>query len=122
MTRLHKIYWVVFAFAFAALALGTWGYGLVAPEAPPPPLPTPPLPTPPLPPSPTYGFWDSLYRALQLFVLNREDAPGSLPWQVQLARFVAPATTLGGVWLFLDKLPRWLRLILRARAGGHHIV
>jgi hypothetical protein len=36
-------------------------------------------------------FWDALYRALQLIVLQSGDMPGPLPWQLEAARFVMPA-------------------------------
>jgi hypothetical protein len=36
-------------------------------------------------------FWDVLYRALQLIVLQSGDVPGPLPWQLEAARFVMPA-------------------------------
>jgi Trk K+ transport system NAD-binding subunit len=36
-------------------------------------------------------FWDTLYRALQLIVLQSGDVAGPLPWQLDVARFVMPA-------------------------------
>lgn len=35
--------------------------------------------------------WDTLYRALQLIVLQSGDIAGTLPWQLQASRFLMPA-------------------------------
>jgi TrkA-N domain len=100
---------VALALAALALPLGTWGYWLVL--------------SPSQVAQPTAAaLTDALYRALQLFVLNREDPPGTLNWQVQLARFMAPASTLSGVWLALSSMRRQFRLHWRAWSGDHHLV
>ncbi len=39
-------------------------------------------------------FWDILYRDLQLFTLESGSLEGPVPWQLQVARFLAPAVTM----------------------------
>jgi hypothetical protein len=39
-------------------------------------------------------FWDILYRDLQLFTIESGSVIGSVPWQLQVARFLAPAVTM----------------------------
>ena len=39
----------------------------------------------------TYTPWDLLYRSLRLFSMEFDEPPGALPWQLQIARFMAPA-------------------------------
>ncbi len=92
-----------------ALPLGTWGYWLA--------LSTEPNAQPTVP-----ALTDALYRSLQLFVLNREDPPGTLNWQVHFARLMAPASTLSGVWLALSSLRQQFRLNWLAWRGDHHLV
>lgn len=109
--RTPKWFYLVAALAAVAMTLGVWGYRSLPAAVEIPLRPTEPM-----------SWSDAIYRALQLFVLNREDAPGSIPGQLHWARFLAPLTTLGGVWLFLDALPRRLRLYRRRISKGHHIV
>ncbi len=42
--------------------------------------------------SPT--FWDILYRDLQLFTMESGSVSGWVPWELQVARFLAPAVTM----------------------------
>jgi len=69
---------------------------------------------------PPYDLWDAAYRSLQLFVLNREDQPG-VDWRLQVARFLAPATTATGMLLIFESVAKALALWWRSRRG-HHIV
>ncbi|MBK4735290.1 RyR domain-containing protein [Noviherbaspirillum pedocola] len=43
------------------------------------------------------GLADAAYRSLQLFAFNLYDS-GPLPWQLEAARWLAPATTLGAIY------------------------
>ncbi len=43
------------------------------------------------------GFPDAFYRACQLFAFNFYDA-GPLPWKLEIARWIAPAATLGALF------------------------
>ncbi len=40
----------------------------------------------------TYTYWDLLYRSIQLFVMEGGAVHGMVPWELQLARFLAPLT------------------------------
>jgi voltage-gated potassium channel Kch len=67
---------------------------------------------------------DRLYRALQLFVLHGE-IPKQMNWQLQAARFLAPAGELVGVIVGLMAMAKWTDAfrrfgLMRARRG--HIV
>jgi hypothetical protein len=43
-------------------------------------------------------FSTSLYRAFQLFTFQGCDVDGALPLSLECARWMAPATTLGGIY------------------------
>lgn len=94
--------------ALVAFVLGVWGYLIVVPAS--------------------GGVWgeskyslsDAIYRALQLFIMNRDDPPGA-PWQVKVARILAPISALGGLSLLLDRIQFQLRLYL-AKRRSHVIV
>jgi hypothetical protein len=43
-------------------------------------------------------FSTSIYRALQLFTLQGGDVDGPVPWSLEVARWLAPATTFGGIY------------------------
>jgi hypothetical protein len=63
-----------------------------------------------------------IYRSFQLFVLETGDLGGSLPWQLEVARFAAAALTaasIGYIVLALSRGPidRW-----RARRSRHHVI
>ena len=65
----------------------------------------------------------SFYRALQLFTLQGGDVEGDVPALLEVARFLAPATTLGGIYAAAHALVvgYWGRLRLRS-ARGHVVV
>ncbi|WP_329342218.1 RyR domain-containing protein [Streptomyces sp. NBC_00663] len=72
-----------------------------------------------------HGFFDLLYYSCQLFVLDADplNGAGSLPWALEVARFLAPLATLSALveavrLLGADELRR-LRL---ARLEGHSVV
>ena len=69
-------WWLLFCAAFLSVALGTWGTQLyLAALSKPAPIA------------------DCFYRAIQLFTFNLND-PGPFPWQLEVARWMAPAITL----------------------------
>lgn len=69
-------WWILFGASLLAVALGTWGSNLyLVAQAKPAPIA------------------DCVYRAIQLFGLNLYD-PGPLPWQLEVARWMAPLVTL----------------------------
>ena len=71
------------------------------------------------------GWPDILYYDLQLFVLSAAPAsgPGPIPLALQLARFLAPATTvLAGVETLRVLLGEQLRRWSAAHASGHAVV
>jgi voltage-gated potassium channel Kch len=56
-----------------------------------------------------YTPTDSLYLALQLFALNTSFAPGPKPWELEVARFLAPVVAaytllLGIAYLFVEQV------------------
>ncbi|MDQ3936121.1 MAG: hypothetical protein M3340_15975, partial [Actinomycetota bacterium] len=72
-----------------------------------------------LPEGERWSFGDSLHRSLQLFVLESGGVAPPVPWQLEVARLLAPAVTvyaavLAGIALFRDRL-RELGVRLRAR-------
>jgi hypothetical protein len=70
-----------------------------------------------------YSIASRAYRALQLFTFEGGDVEGSVPFGVEIARWLAPATTLGGVYAaayaFFARL--WASLRLRW-IRGHTVV
>ncbi|MFG2064512.1 RyR domain-containing protein [Micromonospora sp. NPDC048871] len=75
-------------------------------------------------PEAIHDSYDVLYYALQLFVLSAEpfENPGPYPWQLQVARFVAPLFTLLAVaeaarLLLAAEIRRW-----RARRATGHVL
>lgn len=93
---------VVWAATALALALGIWGFALGASEEP-------------------TSVFDNVYQALQLFVLGGNTA-GALPWQLEVARFLAPAVaaytaTQALIAVFHEQLSQ-----LRLRFTHGHIV
>lgn len=61
---------------FVSLALGTFGFREVAPET---------------------GWLSSVYLAIQLFTMGSGGVEGEIPWSLELARWLAPVGTLGGL-------------------------
>ncbi len=66
---------VVVAFLFGYVGFGSYFEDLLTPRAP----------------------TDLVYLSLQLFVLESGSIPGPMPWQLDVARFLAPATTVTAV-------------------------
>lgn len=92
---------VVFGFALATTALGTWGYRLHEPAAP---------------------ASEHVYRALQLFVFESGDLTGAVPWQLEVARLAAPAATLASAVLAVLAMSSRRIDRLRARWRHGHVV
>jgi len=67
---------------------------------------------------------DALFGSLQLFVLESSIPPGSAPWSLEIARFMAPLTVAYATVLALAALLRdqfqWIAV--RARASDHVVV
>ena len=68
------------------------------------------------------SFLDKLYLSLQLFVLQSGAVPPPVPWQLEVARFLAPATTayatVSAVVVILDEQVS----TIRARLSSNHVV
>lgn len=69
------------------------------------------------------SFWDTLYLALQLFPLQSGSVPPPVPWELEVARLLAPAvlaaTAVGAV---LETLRDELRSLAVRRLRGHVVV
>jgi hypothetical protein len=69
------------------------------------------------------SFWDTLYLSLQLFPLQSGAVPPPVPWQLEVARFLAPAvlaaTAVGAV---LALLHEQLESLSVRRLRGHVVV
>jgi predicted Rossmann-fold nucleotide-binding protein len=64
-----------------------------------------------------------LYLTLQLFVLHPQDLPNSVPWQLQAARFLAPAVlALATILLLTTSFRRRLLHAWFRRSPGHEVV
>jgi hypothetical protein len=71
----------------------------------------------------TPSAWDVLYRDLQLFVLEWGGGPASVPWELQVARFLAPAVTVAAAVRTLLAIFREQMEVFRiSRMAGHVIV
>ena len=70
----HEVRWIALgALAVVALVLGTWGSARAdGPDGP-------------------RGFSTHVYDGLALFVMAAESVDGGVPWQLEIARFLAPA-------------------------------
>ena len=64
----------------------------------------------------------SLYLSLQLFVLNSGGVEGQIPLTLELARFLAPSLTAGGIFLALWEPFHQNFLMFRIRFWKNHIV
>jgi voltage-gated potassium channel Kch len=101
---------VAFVLGFAvSIALGYWGWSRVhgaftdAAE--------------------TAHFFGRAYLTLQLFVLHPQDLPDAVPWQLQAARFMAPAVlALATVTLITTKFRQRFRHMWFRRFPGHTII
>lgn len=77
-----------------------------------------------LPQGGSWSFADSLYRSLQLFVLESGSVAPPVPWQLEVARVLAPALTVAAAVLTVLALfrERVRRLMVRLRARDHVVV
>jgi hypothetical protein len=77
-----------------------------------------------LPAGDQWSFWDSLHRSVQLFVLESGGVEPPVPWQLEIARFLAPAVTVAAAALALIALFREQARLLRVRLAyrGHAVV
>jgi voltage-gated potassium channel Kch len=77
-----------------------------------------------LPEGDQWSFWDSLHRSVQLFVLESGGVQPPVPWQLEVARFLAPAVTVAAAGLALVALFREQARLLRVRLAyrGHVVV
>lgn len=82
-------WWFVLLAGLSAVALGAWGF--VVYYAARPDLPQP-------------GLLDILYRCVQMFFLSWEGVPGPLPWQLEVARFLAAFVAVSTVIAALGQL------------------
>ncbi len=71
----------------------------------------------------TAHFFGRAYLTLQLFVLHPQDLPDAVPWQLQAARFMAPAVlALATVTLITTKFRKRFRHMWFRHFPGHIIV
>ena len=76
-----------------------------------------------LPEGDQWSFWDSFHRSVQLFVLESGGVQPPVPWQLEVARFLAPAVTVAAAGLALVALFReQLRLFLAKLPGRRPMV
>jgi hypothetical protein len=77
-----------------------------------------------LPDGGDWSVWDSFHRSLQLFVLESGGVPPPIPWQLEVARFLAPAVTVAAAALALLSLFREQARLLkvRLRSRDHAVV
>lgn len=68
------------------------------------------------------GATDLVYLSLQLFVLQSGSVPGPLPWQLDVARFLAPATTGTAIAVALAGVFREELEEVRLRFRKRHVV
>jgi hypothetical protein len=68
------------------------------------------------------GFFDALYRTLQLFVLHSIEVHPPVPWELQVARFLAPAIAAYAAVIALMVVLREQVQLIRLRSMKDHIV
>jgi hypothetical protein len=84
------------------LVLGTWGFQSLAPAN---------------------DWLTSVYRAVQLFTMNSGAVDGLVPVPLEIARWLAPVATLGGVFAAASVMLRGFRSWVRLRfSRGHTII
>jgi voltage-gated potassium channel Kch len=71
---------------------------------------------------PDLGILDVCYRSLQLFVLHSIDIPPKVPWQLEIARFLAPSIAFYAVVVILMRISREQVQLLRLRFIKDHII
>lgn len=69
-----------------------------------------------------HTLWDNLYRTLQLFGLRAGDVSGPVNWELQVARFLAPAVAIWTALVALAVILRDQLLLLRLRLQKNHTV
>lgn len=69
-----------------------------------------------------YGFWDILYRDLQLFTLESGSVTGPVGWQLQIARFLAPVVTALTAIKALAVVLREQVMLVKLRFTSDHTV
>jgi hypothetical protein len=79
-----------------------------------------------------WGFWEVerdwhfpnlFYKSIQLFGLESGSVDGPVPWQLEIARWLAPLTLAGGLFeLIKALLGRRIDLWKARRLRGHHLV
>ena len=97
------IFWIVIAFmGIVAFAIGMWGYSIYLPNR-----------------SHTPSVFDMAYVSIQLFVLESGNLGGTIPWQFELARFLAPLVAAWAIVLAFTEILRKqlqnLRLFFRRK-------
>ncbi|HJX67991.1 MAG TPA: NAD-binding protein [Candidatus Limnocylindrales bacterium] len=68
------------------------------------------------------SFLDSLYRSLQLFILHSGAVPPPVPWQLEIARLLAPAVAAGATLSAIVDLLGEQLSGLRVRFYSNHVV
>jgi hypothetical protein len=68
------------------------------------------------------SFLDCLYRSFQLFIIHSGDVPGPIPWQLEVARFLAPAVAAAATLSALAALLGEQLTALRIRFYSNHVV
>jgi hypothetical protein len=67
-------------------------------------------------------FLDNLYRSLQLFIIHSGAVPPPVSWQLEVARFLAPAVAAGATLSALAALLGEQLATLRVRFHSNHVV
>ncbi len=102
----QSVRWVVFAGLFVtSLALGWIGFDLNGRAL-----------------SEPRSFLDNLYRSLQLFIIHSGDVPPPVSWQLEVARFLAPAVAAGATLSAIADLLGEQLSGLRLRFYSNHAV
>ena len=68
------------------------------------------------------SFLDNLYRSLQLFIIHSGAVPSPVPWQLEVARFLAPAVAAGAALSALAALLGEQLAAFRVRFYSDHVV
>jgi hypothetical protein len=68
------------------------------------------------------SFLDNLYRSVQLFIIHSGDVPPPVPWQLEVARFLAPAVAAGATLSAIASLLGEQLAAIRVRFYSNHVV
>jgi len=90
-----------------SFTLGCWGFVLWYPQG------NPGVPF-------SWGY--VVYEALRLFVLDGGDAAGTVPWQLNVARFLSPILMLSSVIKIISEFSKDFWQELRAHARNHILI